>query len=73
MFTGYKNTEELTQNLRDAGCSDEIIADLLSCLLHGKKEECLSRLEEQRAELLDDIHKEKSGIEYLNELLGGLR
>ena len=73
MFTGYQSTEELTQNLIDAGCSEEMIACLVSCLLDGNKEEGLCRLEERRAELLHNIHKEQSGIEYLDELLGSLR
>lgn len=73
MFTGYQSTEELTQNLIDAGCSQEMIACLLSCLLDGNKQEGLCRLEERRAELLNDIHKEQSGIEYLDELLDSLK
>ena len=73
MFTGYRTTEELTQSLLDAGCSEEMIACLVSCLLDGNKEEGLCRLEERRAELLHDIHKEQSGIEYLDELLDSLR
>ena len=73
MFAGYLNTEELTQNLIDAGCSEEMIACLVSCLLDGNKEEGLCRLEERRAELLHDIHKGQSDIEYLDSLLASLR
>ena len=73
MFTGYQSTEELAQNLIDVGCSKEVTACMLSCLLDGNKEEGLCRLEERRAELLNDIHKEQSGIEYLDELLDSLR
>ena len=73
MFAGYQSTEELTQNLIDAGCSEEMIACLVSCLLDGNKEEGLCRLEERRAELLHDIRKEQSGIEYLDKLLDSLR
>ena len=73
MFTGYQTTEELTQNLIDAGCGQEMIACLLSCLSEGGKEECLCQLEDRRAELLGDIHKEQSGLAYLDELLAGLR
>ena len=73
MFTVYQSTEELTQNLIDAGCSKEMIASLLSCLLDGNKEEGLCQLEKRRAELLDDIHKEQSGIEYLDALIDSLR
>ena len=73
MFTGYQSVEELAQNLIDAGCSEEMIACLVSCLLDGNKEEGLCRLEERRAELLHDIHKEQSDIEYLDALLASLR
>ena len=73
MFTGYQTTEELTQNLKDAGCGREMIACLLSCLSEGCKTECLCQLEERRAELLGNIHKEQSGLDYLDELLASLR
>ena len=73
MFTGYQSAEELTQNLIDAGCSEELITYLVSCLSDGNKEEALCRLEVRRAELLHDIHKEQSDIEYLDSLLVSLR
>lgn len=72
MIEGYQNKEELTQNLSDAGCSEEMIACLISYLSGGNKEKILSHLEEQRAELLHTIHKEQSGIAYLDELLNCL-
>ena len=73
MFTGHKTTEDLTRCLTDAGCSEEMIACLLSCLSDGNKQECLSRLEEWREKLLGDIRKERSGMEYLDGLLAGIR
>ena len=73
MFTGYQSAEELTQNLIDAGCSEELITCLVSCLSDGNKEEALCRLGVRRAELLHDIHKEQSDIEYLDGLLASLR
>ena len=73
MFTGYQSIEELTQNLIDAGCGEELISCLVSCLSGGNKEEGLCRLGERRAELLSDIHKEQSDIEYLDSLLANLR
>ena len=73
MFTGYQNTEELTQHLRDAGCSKEMIADLLSCLLSGEKTQCLCQLEQWRAKLLDEIHKDRSCIALLDEMLFSLK
>ena len=73
MLTGYQTAEELTQNLIDAGCGQEMIVCLLSCLSEGCKTECLCQLEERRAELLGDIHKEQSGLAFLDELLADLR
>ncbi|MCH5272462.1 MAG: hypothetical protein J1E35_02200 [Lachnospiraceae bacterium] len=65
MFGGGQNTEELTQSLVDAGCTEEMIAGFLSCLKNGNKTEGLCLLEKWRAELLQEIHKEQSCIEFL--------
>ena len=73
MFSGYRTTDELTENLIDAGCSEEMINCLLLRLLKGDKQECLFLLEKKRAELLDDIHKEQSKIEFLDGLLCSLK
>lgn len=73
MFNAYQDTEELTQNLTDAGCSEEFMACFLSGLLKGNKAAGLCKLEERRAELLDEIRKERSYMEYLDELLCDLR
>ena len=73
MFTGYQNIERMTQNLIDAGCSEAMISCFLSCLLHGDKAGSLCQLEERRAELLREIHKEQSCIEFLDEQLCSLK
>ena len=73
MFSIKQSTEELTQNLIDAGCSKDTIKSFLSCLLNGDKAESLCRLQEQRSKLLEEIHKDKSCIELLDELILKLR
>ena len=73
MFPSYQSAEELAQNLIDVGCNEKTITYILSCLLHGDKAESLCKLEERRAELLRDIHKKCSVIEYLDGLLDSLR
>ena len=73
MFEGYQNTEELTRNLIDAGCSETMIACLLSCLCSGDKAGSLNYLEKWRTELLEEIHKGQSCIEFLDEQLYSLR
>ena len=73
MFEEYQNTEELTHNLIDAGCSETMITCFLSCLFNGDKAGGLRQLEERRSELLEEIHKEQSCIEFLDDQLYGLR
>ena len=73
MFTGYQSTEELTQHLRDVGYSEDMIADLLSCLLSGEKAQGLCQLEQWRAKLLSEIHKERTCIALLDEMLCRLK
>ena len=57
----------------DAGCSEDTIESFLSCLLNGDKAESLCCLQEQRSELLEEIHKDKSFIELLDKLILKLR
>ena len=73
MFEGYQNTEELTQNLKDAGCSKMMITRFLDCLINGDKAGCLKCLEEWREELLREIHEDQSCIEFLDKQLYSLR
>ena len=73
MFTGYQSIEELTQHLRDIGCGEDLIVNLVSHLRGGEKAEGLCQLERWRAKLLSEIHKEQSCIAYLDEMLCGLK
>ena len=73
LFEGYQNTEELTEDLRDAGCSKTMITCFLSCLRSGDKAGSLDQLTKRRSELLHEIHKEQFCIEFLNEQLNILR
>ena len=73
MFTGYQNIEELAQHLRDIGYSEDMIAALISRLLSGEKTQCLCQLEQWRAKLLDEIHKERYCIASLDEMLFSLK
>ena len=73
MFEGYQNTEELTHNLKDAGCSETMITYFLDCMFSGDKAGGLKRLEERRSELLHEIHEDQRCIELLDEQLYSLR
>ena len=73
MMTDNQIREALTQNMRDAGCNEEMITCLLFCLSNGDKAESLARLKEWREKLLGDIHKDRSCMEDLDQLLSELR
>lgn len=73
MLCGYQTEEELVQNMADAGCKEETVAGVLTCLKQGQKKEGLLLLQAQRETLLDGIHKDQSCIEYLDGVLGGMQ
>ena len=73
MFAGDQIDDELTQNMIDAGCTEEMITCFMSCLHNGDKSGVLCLLEERRAELLCEIHREQSCIEFLEEAINGIR
>lgn len=73
MFNGYQDPEELSQSLTDAGCDDDMIALILSCLQSGNKAESLIQLDKWRTDLLCNIHEEQASIEYVDKLLGALK
>ena len=62
MLSGYQTEEELIQNMVDAGCEEETVASVLTCLKQG-----------QREMLLDGIHRDQSCIEFLDDVLCWMR
>lgn len=48
MLSGYQTEEELIQNMVDAGCEEEMVASVLTCLKQGKKKQGLLLLQGQR-------------------------
>lgn len=73
MLSGYRTEEELIQNMVDAGCGETTVAGVLNCLKLGQKKKGLLLLQGQRKTLLDEIHADQSCIEYLDDVLGGIR
>ncbi len=55
----YGSWEAVIQNLKDAGCTQDIIEGCIACMEQGKKNELLKRLEEHRKGLLHKVHKAK--------------
>ncbi|MBD5395245.1 MAG: hypothetical protein HDR23_01800 [Lachnospiraceae bacterium] len=73
MLSGYQTEEELIQNMVDAGCEENMAASILICLKQGQKKKGLLLLQEQRKMLLGGIHRNRSCIEFLDDVLCGMR
>ncbi len=65
----YGSKEAVIQNLKDAGCAQDIIECCIACMEQGKKNELLKRLEEQRKGLLNKVHEEEKHIDCLDYLV----
>ena len=66
----YQKTDvkAVEQNLRDAGCPDEFIADFMRVWEEGTPAEQLRLLSRQRCRLLDALHAEQKKLECLDYL-----
>jgi DNA-binding transcriptional MerR regulator len=65
----YGSREAVIQNLKDAGCAQDIIECCMDCMEQGKKNELLKRLEEHREDLLQKVHEEEKHIDCLDYLV----
>lgn len=61
--------EEIKENLIDAGCSEELIAEYESCADCGNEKKCMKLLEKHRRALLDEIHTEQKKVDCLDYLI----
>ncbi len=65
----YGSREAVIQNLKDAGCAQDIIDCCMACMEQGKKKELLRRLEIHRKGLLHKVHEEERQIDCLDYLV----
>lgn len=63
------STEDMIQNLRDAGCGQEAISRFLTCMATGETKKGMKLLERQRRELLDSIHEGQRRLDCLDYLV----
>ncbi len=68
-MTEYGSREAVIQNLRDAGCTQDVIECCMACMEEGRKKELLKRLEEHRNGLLHKVHEEEKHIVCLDYLV----
>lgn len=64
-----QSTEDIIQNLKDAGCDSETIENFMADLQKGKKANGLKRLAVHRKNLLDSLHREQKCIDCLDYLV----
>ncbi len=69
----YGSREAVIQNLKDAGCAQEIMECCIACMEQGKKNELLKRLEDHRKGLLHKVHEEEKHIDCLDYLVYQIR
>lgn len=69
----YGSMEAVVQNLKDAGCTQDIIKCCVACMKQGKKNELLKHLEEHRKGLLHKVHEEEKHIDCLDYLVYQIR
>ena len=69
----YGSREAVIQNLKDAGCTQDIVECCIACMEQGKKNELLKRLEEHRTGLLHKVHEEEKHIDCLDYLVYQIR
>ena len=73
MYKEYQNADELRQNLKEIGCSEDVIFRILACLMNGNKADGICCLEKWREELLNEIHSERHCVESIDGVLRALR
>lgn len=66
---GLKAKETIVQNLKDAGCTRQMIEDFMICFDKNQKEKQLALLAAQRRELLNKVHVEEKKISCLDYLI----
>ena len=59
----------VVQNLKDAGCTDEMVEKFMALQGGGGKEQQLRLLSGHRKHLLDNLHREERRIDCLDYLI----
>ena len=68
-----ESREAAVQNLKDAGCSQDMIESFLLYFDRNQKEKLLALLEKQRSQLLNVVHNEEKKIYCLDYLVYQLK
>lgn len=58
--------EKILENLRDAGCDEQIISEYLGAMEAGNKKAAMACLDKHREKLLEQFHKSSGCIDCLD-------
>lgn len=64
-----KSPESVIQNLEDAGCDPQTVAQFMESGMEGNRQNQLKLLEQHRKRLLEKVHKNERRIECLDYLV----
>lgn len=67
------SVEQMAENLRCAGCSEEFIAEFRRIMAQGTAEEREQMLEKQRRRILGKLHDQQKKLECFDYLCHRLR
>ena len=69
----HTTQEAVVNNLKDAGCTPEIIDKFLTCQNAGRTQDSLRVLALHRASLLEDLHASQFKLDCLDYLIRQIR
>ena len=69
MANYMKSRDGVIQNLEDAGCDPEMVAQFLESGAAGNRQNQLKLLEQHRKHLLEKVHKNEKRIDCLDYLV----
>ena len=62
----YNSDQDIIQNLKDAGCNNKQIQELLELYKQGQKEKVHKILEKHRENILDKVHRNEKEINCID-------
>lgn len=69
----YRSKEEMLENLKEAGCTNKQIQEVMKLYQEGKNLDVEKKLEHNRRKILEAVHKQEKQIECLDYFLYQLK
>ena len=69
MANYVENPDSVIQNLEDAGCDMEMVAEFMKLGIAGNRQNQLKLLEQHRKRLLENVHTNEKRIDCLDYLV----